>query len=238
MALYLCDTCQMYEGMERLRANTIGGLLRRLGRALLALVRKPRIAWSMPRFYCVVCRAYVDPKNVQLTGADGADATGAATEGFLGIKYAVTCHGETKVHYVTLVASMLDAFCHHDAFQAGRDDESTPWFEEAPEAKARRLAEVARHQQRLQKEIAEAKARRQEWQAKCAITSKLEELRGLIQNLAIVLPEYEKPGVVSEPAADDIHDETYRTVREAVRTPAHPPVHKTADELLRSSQDS
>lgn len=233
MALYLCDGCQTYEEMERLRANTIGGLLRRLGRmlgrALLRLVRPPRVEPVLPRFYCVVCRDFVDPKNVQPAGAiSSIDFGGAVNEGFLGFQYNVTCHGETKPHYVTLVASMVDSFCHHDAFQAGRDDDSMPWFEEAPEAKARRLAEVARHQQRLQKEIAEAKARRAEWQAKTAVSAKLEELRQLLQNLAIVLPEYEKPGVVSEPAADDIHDETMQSLR----TPAHPPVHKTADELL------
>jgi hypothetical protein len=233
MSLYLCDTCQTYEEMERLRANTIGGLLRRLGRALLRLVRPPRDETALPRFYCVLCREYVDPKNVRPTGAVGDDTVGAVGEGFLGFQYDVTCHGETKTHYVTLVASMVGCYCHHDAFEPARSP-STRHFEEDPASKARRLDEVERHERRLQKEIAEARARRSEWLAKNAINSKLEELRLLIQNLAIVLPEYEKPGVVREAAADSIQDEA----TQVLRTPAHPPLYKTTDELLRAADET
>lgn len=181
--MFTCDTCRTRDEMERLRANTIAGLLKRLGLAFLRLFRKPKPLTAMPRFYCVICREYVEPKNVLPVAAPLLSSEGAVGETFLGFVYNVTCHGETRQEYVTLVASMVGSFCHHDAFRQPMADGPAYVWEESPEQRETRLAAVARYEERLQKEIAQANQVRTEWLAQNNISIKLEELRQLVQNL-------------------------------------------------------
>lgn len=218
MPLYTCDHCRNRDELERLRANTIPGLLKRLGRAILALFHKPELKPALPRFYCVLCKEYVPEEDiVSLVPFYREVDGGAHDEGFLGFQYNVTHHGETKTHYVTIVASML-GFCHQDAFRPAHEGPAYVW-EEAPEAKKRREDEAAAFETRLQGEIARANATRAEWLAKNAILSKLDELQRLVQNLDIVLPTYEKPGVMTQDSTDRVEDERVLAARDACPPP-------------------
>jgi hypothetical protein len=170
-------------------------VLRLLKRAVVAgasYFRKPKakIKTVAPRFLCLECDIIIPAENVKVlpTVYPSSGASSASSEvGLPTEHYSISCHGE-EMDMAVSIAMLMMSHCHINALFPNRYKTWEPQ-EEDIEVEVRYPPiggpEVERHQARLQKEIAEANERREQWMKTRNLHEKIAEMQEIIDGFVV-----------------------------------------------------